>query len=319
MTPYKYGIIDATVILVRNYKAFSHSDYFNEGALVKSFIQSYFKLLDTYEVGRSILVWDQKPYHKSKILKAELGKDHFKSGRDHVSEDKVAKEVDPIKKSKLQKELDNVKIMGKAKLYLLQNLHKIGVSSINRIGWEADDLAYIYADLLKNEDGKVALFSNDSDYDYYLTPNSDYINLRFNKKVTYEDAVKKRAIEGLSLMESKMWRESMRGSHNSLKALLKDGETRPVRILKNLYESGDTSFLTSPEIFKAQLKTFDIESYPEYSEVVELFKKKLATAKIGTVDDFKSILAPLKINIDTKHYKNYLNNINSELWTNKNQ
>lgn len=301
---YEYGFIDGSIILARNFHAMKpFLKNFDYGAeqLAKSVLQSILKIArEKLQCERYFLLWDKKPYWKTEILKKDVGKSEYKTDRPKESED-------------LSKKL------GGAKMLLMCNLGKLGITSIQYQGWEADDLAYLATRQCKTRDKKSVLISFDSDWMSWVGPMTDYYNIQKNSVYTYEHVINTHPpIKGLSLFQSKSWRDSLRGSHNNLKQTVKS-EFKSVPSIKLIkaYESGNYEMFTDPNLLAAQLHTFDFSQYPDFEEVSNFLSSALKSGSVATVEELSSVLKDMNLkstSISKQSYQKYLDRLNLDQW-----
>lgn len=300
---YEYGFIDGSIFLVRNFKAMKpllKNDWCGSDQLTKSFILSILKLArEQVKCERYFILWDKKPYWKTEILKSEVGKSEYKEDR--------------------QKETEKlVKKLSEAKYSLMCNLDNLGLTQAVFKGWEADDLAYLASQQVKGRSKKSVLISYDSDWISWVDENTDYFNILHNSVYTYEYILKNHPpVKGLSLFESKAWRDSLNGSHNNLKRTRVQGEKLTTLEYYNDFHRGDYSHFDDIELFKAQLHTFDFTQYPEYNKVSHWIDHVFDHGHIATEEEFRKIRAKMNIKpkgLRSDWYMQFTESLNPDKW-----
>lgn len=301
---YEYGFIDGSIVLSRNFYAMkpllSREDVGPE-KLVASVLQSIFKIArEKLNCERYFILWDKKPYFKTSYLIQDTGKSEYKTDRRKESEYLVKK-------------------MGNAKYLLLCEAGNIGLTSIQFKGWEADDLAYLASCQCIGRDKKSVLISFDSDWESWLGPNTDYYNLRRDEVTTFDQAMRwHKPIQGYSVFQSKAFRDSMRGSHNNLKQTLKsEYKSVPSIDIIKAFERGDYHYFSDVELFKAQLRTFDITSYPDYENVSQYLKSAERDGTLLDLDGFRIVRERMHVRpnqLSTKLYLSFMQNLNPSKW-----
>lgn len=297
---YRIGFLDASIFLRRNMAAVQASlgDKATSNLVLKSIIQSIFKLArETLTCDRFILVHDKKrngSYDKSKILIQDTGFSEYKSDR---------------------KELDKktTNIYGETKYKLFQ-LNKFGIANIQVEGFESDDLVYLFSQLLINDTMKSVIISFDSDWNSWTSPKVDFYNLKHKRIYNYAKCCEiNNIIPGCSLFETKVWRDSMRGSHNNLKCTLKpEFKHYKLKELLAMYASGRTDIFSDFQLFKTQVRTFNFEAYHNYNMVKPALLNAFTSTKIGKIDDFKKFRDSNQLGIPSWRYKEFLDNINTD-------
>lgn len=301
---YEYGFIDGSIILSRNFYAMKpllSQERYGSEYLVKSVLCSIFKLArEVLDCERYFILWDKKPYWKTEFLKTDVGKSEYKTDR--------RKETDYL-----------VKKLGQAKLSLLCNGDNLGLTQVQYVGWEADDLAYLASQQCLGRNKKSVLISFDSDWISWISPNVDYYNIRRDEIFTFDHVMRfYPPIKGLDLFWSKAWRDSMKGSHNNLKLTLKPEykSTKSIEII-DAYNRGDYHHFADIDLFNAQFRTFDFKSYPDYDKVSQFLKDAEKRGKLAPLEEFRSIRQRLGLNpqqLKSELYLSYLRSININKW-----
>lgn len=293
---YDYIAFDAQYILHRNFEALKsrtkiqelvrledgegdtnimeviYTYNFNANDLVKQFFWTICKFVrEVKTCDKVILLWDRSPYHKQSLLP------DFKGSRTYTSQETLDEwdvENDPAGYLQ-EKETHRINMVkGEAKYWIINNLNQI-LPSVIHDGYEADDLAYILSTLGTK---RGAVCSADSDWMYWISPDMHYLN--FNKKEawTYEmvdeycDGNAKAL--GITNFEMKKYMDSLMCSHNDLKPTTKVKWSGFKELVQEIM-SGDFSRVDDVERFELNMKSFEIESYPDYEVVVEKLKSAL--------------------------------------------
>ena len=166
MSEYTYGIIDFELINRRNASMIKH-DELTLHELLKINIASIFKLIREYDFIIPVLLWDKKPYFKSKFI------EEYKTNRKVVTIDdldKLDKDSEDYQKKYdlITKELHKNKIISESKDYIIKNWSHFTISIIYN-GLEADDISYY---LTQITDKKSIHISKDSDWEFHCTNHS---------------------------------------------------------------------------------------------------------------------------------------------------
>lgn len=267
-----FGLIDCQWLLARNYFAIRGPEHnplpeYADRWIVSSVIQSLAKIVRELEepIDKLTLLWDTYPYHKHSILEGD-----YKSGRDYTTDEDVEEEEDPEAKALLEIKANNLKIRGRAK-WALKELGDIGIPSMYKRGYEADDLAYMVSREMLNREDNALLISIDSDWPFFCNERTRVYNP--NRKVFHDEAKVRydnNIPDDMSLYEYKSLYDSMYGSHNGLWQSCSDEHwNTPVREFMKLYkELGVVDELfKDKEMFERQLMSFDVLSYPELNKV----------------------------------------------------
>lgn len=264
---------------------------FDEHDLVKQFFWTIVKLVrDSFSCNKILLFWDKPPYHKTKILP------DFKGTRTHHSQELLDEwDIDNDPLGYLQ-EIENYrchKILSASKYWIINELDKFGMPSVIVDGFEADDLAVVFSKIYSQSGPNIksAICSSDSDWMYWIDQAVDFIS--FNKKEawTYQDVLDEcEGVPqklGISVFEIKKWMDSTFYSHNDLKRTTNLGWKEFPQLVEEV-RSGDFSNITDKVVFEKNMKSFDIESYDNYSDAV---------------DSIISVITnPVKLSTDTFYY-----------------
>ena len=293
---YDYLVVDAQLILTRNFHRVRSSGHLTKGGLVKSFLQSIVKLCREVPTNNVLTVWDRSPYHRHTMM------EDYKSDRKYYTPDDITDDLPQEEKDRIAKEIADFKLRNDVKYYLVNQSHQLGMPSILHQGYEADDLAYIS---VRNLPGKVCIASSDSDWKYLLVEGSDHYNLK-NKITSFYDMQEESGEVDLFLYKSIL--DSLYGSHNFLKDVsnLKIGVPEVIRFM----QSDDYSFTSDKELFLRQLKSFDVKNFPDFQYVCDKVKnQKVNFDKVMTDSEFSQFTIDNHISITTKYFSDHINRL----------
>lgn len=287
---YDYIFLDAQIILTRNHAittAAARKNLYNEddeefripfwvyysivSQTVTSFWYSIRRLLRAYSTGRLVFLWDKQPYFKSQIIQDIYAQDTYKT--DRVYDDSTFG-------------LTLFYARQEARRSIIAQAKKFGMNSVIHPGYEADDLAFLAARMFCNQ--KVGLASHDSDWPFYLTPNSEIINtMKFN--LTYYEEFKKTLL-GMDPYQYVIHSSSFYGSHNNLLQTVSD------KYYKQSFEKTYEMYLKGEnldELFSdwrllvAQIQSWNIYCFPEIDEVrTELWHASTDPINMGSEYDW---------------------------------
>lgn len=265
---YDYCIVDCQYFLARNYFAIlSNFDKLPDNGwamIATSVIRSLIKLRDSLEFRKMILVWDTYPYIKHQLLQGD-----YKSGRSYTTDEDVEECEDPEEKARLEIDAFNLKQRGQAK-WLLKDLSKFGLPSFYKKGYEADDLAYIISNRVKELGHSAVIVSIDSDWNYWINENVDWYSPKRGLK-TYKETLAELGLpHDLSLFEYKRLYDSFYGSHNDYYQTVTD-ENWNMSFL-NFYElfknsKNKESLFKDYNLFVNQYNALDVLNYEEHNKV----------------------------------------------------
>ena len=260
---YKYIIFDAQFILRRNSSVMRTT---NTAALTKSFYGSISKLKKAIDsTAKPILLWDSAPYHRSKIVS-------YKSDRTYYNDEEYSK-LDPesSKAKAYKRELEISKTLAASKKYIISD--KKYKSLIFR-GYEADDLSLISSTILSTAGVKAVICSSDSDWKWNTNPGIDYYKIVLHKLIKYESLLTKysKYLDNGRLYDYHAVKDSLGRGHNGIKSPLKKGTVVSPKMVADIifrlhnqlpliYQGLDT------KKFEENLRTFNIEEFPDYAEV----------------------------------------------------
>lgn len=239
--------------------------------LVKKVVYSIVKVVrDGFPCNKVILLWDLPPYHKLKWIP------DFKGDRIHHNQeylDSFDPETDPQGYLQEREEVRVEKIKNLAKFFIIDNLSKIGLPSISMIGYEADDLAYIFSQLVEKYDKsdlKSAICSVDSDWMYWISNKVDWIKHTTYEVWTMQDALNdcegKCEKYGMSIFQMKQLIDSTFYSHNGIGRITNLTWKNIDQLITNLKVKNFSDILDFDQ-YKNNMKSFEIWNYPQYEAV----------------------------------------------------
>jgi hydrogenase maturation factor len=336
MKDYKYLVFDGQYFLVRNFKALiprfnskvelkddkdGKQQYYNSTLMmsddvVKSFFYSIVKVIrDIASCRKIILCFDSAPYHKSLFL------DDYKGSRYYVTEDdllKIDREKDPLNYINIKEDIRLNEIKKEAKNFIIENFNKLGMYVLIHKGYEADDLAYLTAQHVENDNERSCLVSIDEDWSYLINKNVDWLKTNTQSIFNYEKILDRNRNYlpdmGISLFQYKAYWDSLFGSHNDLVETIKKGENIDLKeVIKNCLNE-DYSNINDIDKFKAQLKSFNINDYPEYDQVMEKIKLIETEGSIMSIDEYDYFKLMNNFKVRTEYYSNYVKEIDSTMY-----
>jgi len=345
---FKYVIFDAQYILTRNFKL--KTNYYKQSTpyivngehlvkndtplynlepdwtvsdLITSFFYSIAKFIrEQAHAQKLILCWDKYPYHRFEMIKDYKGDRHYETEEDKEGLDPVLNAEDIIT---LNLKIEELKRKQEAKYWIIKNFDRIGAPSYIKTGYEADDYAgalvkYLY----KTEpESQICLCTIDSDWDYLLLPNAVRVRPKGGHITTYEEMISKHndvlSATNLSLYQFKTIYDSLYGSHNYLQASINQEKCKEEKLtVPEIYSkilAGETEYLSNIDLFKAQVKSFDYESFPEYENVIKSFYYLDKSGKILDELEYitdEEIQSMIKAKVD--YYASFARSLNGSLY-----
>lgn len=273
---------------------------------------------------KAFIVWDQwdsniKGYYITHILKSK-----YKDDREWVTKDDAEKEglTDEEKQAILDKSA-MFDMQVKAKRWIIENLGKVGLPSIRYPGYECDQLIYVYAALLFNDNKKSVIASSDSDWSYIITPNCDHCKVGVRGKsatlITYNDFITSEIPEDLlgkiSLYDWKSYYDSIEGSHNNMRRSRRDNFDTKF-IIHNIVTRNDYTGIEDPELFKLQYSTFNLSDYPNFNRILKEFPDKLKLGSLMNEDEFVKFSEESKLGVSKSWYSKFINSLDYKLYDN---
>lgn len=332
---YFAAFVDLSYILQRNLYACSKGrnpgDY-NAGDVIRSIIQTLNKIPRDFgiNISKYILVADAySPEHQG-YYRHWLLKGSYKTSRKWMTEDmyKEIKENPNSTEKDIQKaeaELYLNEVKQEAKRILKTELKNFGVPCIWQPGWEYDDCAYLFSCLWYGipDPRKCLIITKDSDLEYSINPKVDYFKIpSYGKEpeiITYDQKYLTVPQEirdrGVSLYQYKSMLDSLGISHNDMRKTKSLKANTTQCILKIL--DGDYSLVADEELFKRQLSTFDISSFPGLEEIKTRFLNNAFTmGRLSDLEAFKEFCSAHDITgISDTYYLNFISRFDQKLFT----
>jgi 5'-3' exonuclease len=272
---------------------------------------------------KPIIVFDKSPYHKLKEL------EDYKSDRHYYSEDDLA-EIDEEKELKkwneTKEEIRIESIKREAKEWIKNNFNELGIPVLWHQGYEGDDLAYLLANQLELDGEKSAIVSIDGDWSYLINPNVDHIKLFMKKDpviISYDEMRDRdpNIPEDMSLYRYKSIIDSLYGSHNFLQPTITADSTGDIDA-KNLVlevNSGNYSHLSDIDLFQRQLRSFNIDGYPELDIVKDKLRSINETLSPLTVDQYRIFCDLTGFDVNEGYYIRTIDGYDKSLYTEENR
>lgn len=293
-------------------KYIEHHNYSVE-ELIKRFFWSIGKFTrDMCNAEKVLLLWDRAPYFKVDILGA------YKDSREYHDQselDGIDIHKDPEDYAYLQEWLSDNDKKNKAKQFIINNFDNLGMVSIYHQGYEADDLAYLCSQYLKDEDEMCAIVSSDSDWEFWGSPKVKTIKFNGSQSF-YEDKLNYaleayKAPKDLDLFTLKSYLDTFYGSHNDIRKSMINVDCyvgTQIEAIKNK----DFSNLNK-DLYEANMKSFDIYHYPEIDQVLKDIEYKIRHfGSIGTTDTKNKLLNSNGINVSDSYYETFISSLNSK-------
>ena len=296
---YNYLVVDAQLVLTRNFHRVRNSGHLTKGGLIKSFIQSIVKLCREVPTSNVILAWDRSPYHRHQMM------EDYKGDRKYYTKDDITDDLPQEEKDRIEKEINDFKLRNEVKYYLVNHSPKLGMTSLLHQGYEADDLAYIS---VRNLPGKICIASSDSDWRYLLIDGSDHYNLK-SKFTSFTDLKEESGDVDPFLYKSAL--DSLYASHNFLKDV-SNGKF-DIESVINLMQMDNYSFTSDRDLFLCQLKSFGVSKFPDYELVCEKVKKMSTDfTRVMTESEFSQFTIDNHITITNKYFTDHINRLKDE-------
>lgn len=254
----------------------------SEDEIVEKTFRSMVNTINKYKFGKLICVYDTSPYYNSDILMT-LGGITYKSDRQIMSEELINNTSDMCKKASNISLYKAAEIRKAAKKKLRRHLERIGISTISQGGYEADFIANILTDLIKEKENSCALLlSNDTDWQFYVKENVDFSDCNGNI-VSFEEMSNKLNIPECNnnifnnLYLYKATHDSMFGNHNALIKTVKNSinECDEHDVLESLNNGNFENLFDNIELFKVQYKSFLYWTFPYYDDILKKCKAEI--------------------------------------------
>lgn len=317
MKRYKYAFVDGNYFLHRNFCAsggvsgIEMDDYF-PNRLVASVTSSILSITGEFLIDKIIILWDTPPYNKVEFLKTK-----YKAGRYYMTVED-AEEIDDegereVALANAKNFLKRTEAKNKMKL-----LGQIGLPSVYRQGYEADDLIYILGKYCSEHQEEYLAISRDSDWMYWITECGTWYEPKKEVLLTYDEVVKQENInKGMSLFRYKTLYDSFYGSHNALvKTVTDEAWNIDQHILFDKFEKeGFTD-----EIFedidgaRLQIKSFDFTQYPDYNYLESVYESLSSIGTAPSLSRIPEVSNELLVDFNSDKFKHYYNTLDQKLF-----
>ena len=336
MNKYEKAYIDGSFLITRNLWVVTKGkkiEDMNPGDVLKVSIQTINKLSKTWGIGadKVCLIFDEWDKSLGGYIRSWLIKDHvaYKGSRKFVTEQdledmKKDPKVNEKEIKKAERELAIGKIKFEAKRLMKEEFKKIGIPYFSWPGYEFDDIVTLAS---INGYGKRTkpdvIVTKDSDLTWSLMPGVDFFRLPTNgskpEVITYQDMIVKVPQElrdkGVSLYWYHAYCDSLgiTGHNDNLKTIKRgrDGTKTILNILDGCYDD-----VKNVEAFLAQMKSFDLPSFPEVDKVNRMIEEDFNTAgHLGTVREFNEVCKCTGIEgIRDEYYSDFIGRLDQKLY-----
>lgn len=356
MAYYKYLAVDAQSILYKAFAATKGLGHFNSSFLQLTFFRSIKKILieldeeEGISIGKVLLLWDKRPYYRASLV------DDYKGTRTYYTEDDLELDWDDmelswedvsyllpgkspndwsesdlspdviknLKLDKLRRHKEHVareiylfEQFGQAKYNILVNFSKVGLPSIIREGFEADDIAYTISRTITDP---VLLCTVDSDWLAYITTSTHYWQPKRQELTTYSDVCQlffgQPQETNITVHEFKSYMDSLQGNHNDLESCITDeaDELRWVDLIPLIKSNGPDQYVTDKKLFSQNFSTFQIETFPNYNALVNDIKQATLAGDLPDTSDFAINPSLMAIPVPQGEYSVMSRYLNKELF-----
>lgn len=302
---YQFALIDWSWLASRSQFVISagkHAGDYVAGEVIRLCFQTVAKLTNQLGVtfDKAIFIhdkWDPNynGYYRHYLLNGE-----YKDSREYIDElaveRKRAEGASEEEIKKLEDEAYFNRVRMNAKYTVMRDLTII--PSLYVSGLECDDIMGIFANLYTSDDPSKkpsVLISKDSDFKRFLLPGVDFF--KFPKKGeeahiwTYQEALEEVPQNlrdaGLSLYWYHCLEEALGSGHNDVKSPRKS-HTRVDKVIEDIVLRNDYSDIEDMDMFKRQMNSFDLSTFPMYQEAVDMITSKFMTiGRIPTITEFR--------------------------------
>lgn len=347
---YKYFIVDAQLVLTRCYYMLKDSDRFG----IKSLAESVFYLVAkaVKSVGgaqKVILLWDKYPYHKNEIVSGS-----YKGDRKYLTEDDLDptievtdadihrmkiylqlpadEKLDPkwdefkpiMDKINKMQELEKERKKAAAKYYIINHYGNMGMPSLIREGWEADDWCQFISEYLEGDSEISCSYTTDGDWPWFVTDSLHFIKIpKKGNELTIMDRQAVLNIMPLEVRDMKFLHyrailDSLAGGHNNLQATIKKGITRKKSwgmIIEDIVKNDNLDeYVDDIEQYKINLKTHDLHSFPDADLVKQEVTNIHTIGNVMSKDEFEEYRMMNGIGIYSNYYSEFISGLNKELY-----
>jgi len=330
---YKFMLIDGSYFLTRYFMASRYNDDFCKESLSRMFFYGIAKYLrDYHSADKIIIAWDRwspdvEGYFRSAIINEYKGDRVYETEEGQKQlEEQLAKDQEKSeeeKKAELEAYELNVKlnkIKSQAKYWIIDQFKRFGIPSFYKPGYEADDIAKVFSDYLEDDDRKSCIVSVDSDWDYLINKNVDHVHPKTGKVVTYnnimeqEEWVPKKL--DISLYKFKSFIDSLYGSHNHI-IESHNAETtmcQPHEVVIGSILKGEDKFIGDKGLFEANMKSFEIENFPEFDKLQKMMYFIDKTGEIAPSNEFANFSLLNGLGIQEAYYSRFVSTLDTRLY-----
>lgn len=344
---YSICLVDMSYILYRNIFSISAGKKpgeYNSGDVIRCTIQTLNKLPRDWGVSfdKCIMIYDRWHPDYQGYIRTNMLKGAYKDSRGDIEEAKgkadplstyMTKEkyekmkADPdISQDDLEKAYEKLyfnEVKYDAKWNMVKGLKNFGVPCLGVAGYEFDDLAYIAAMMMYDENAKPSVIvTKDSDLQYCLTPKMDYFKLPTRGSepeiITYNQMYSTIPAElrgKISLYKYKAILDSAGEGHNGMRKTRKDRVNLTEMVLHVLND--DYSDFEDPDLFKLQLSTFDVGKFPGIEEAKRTVRDLFPTAgKLGSLQEFHDFCDKYQVEgISDRYFTEFISRFDQKMYT----
>lgn len=339
MTSNKYGkaYIDGSFLITRNLRVATRNkeiEEMNPGDVLRITIQTLNKLARDWgiTVDKLCLIFDEWDKDLGGYIRTWMIKDYvaYKGSRKYINEQMLEEmKADPnvtedeIKKA--ERELAVSKVKFEAKRLMKEEFNLIGIPYFSYPGYEFDDIATLASINGYGRRGKPdVIVTKDTDLTWSLAPDVDFFKLPTNgstpEVITYNDMIKcipqQLQDRGLGLYWYHAYCDSLgiTGHNDNIKTIKKgrDGTQAILNIMDGNFDDVDLV-----DAFKAQMKSFDLSTFPNISEVNRMIEQDFETrGHLGTVEEFREFCNRNKVEgIYDNYYSSFIRRLDQKCYS----
>ena len=335
---YGLAFIDGSWLLTRNLYITTKDKAIEEmdpADTIRLTLQTISKLSRVWGITaqKIIIVWDKWSKIYGGYIRSWMLKDFvtYKGSRKFVTE-RVIEEMksDPtITQEQIDaavRELAISRIKFKAKDIMMHDFPKIGIGSYYYDGFEFDDIVSIASFQLYSTEGLPnVIITKDSDLQYSTCPNCVWMcppsgGATEPTIVKYEDMYYKIPEElrkrGMSLYNYNAFMNAAGFiGHNDM-GVSKRKYSDPVQTILGVLD-GDYSGIENKDMFEAQLRSYNLSTFPGFNIVKEDISKFSTDGHFGTLNDFHEFCETNKITgISDSYYNGIISKFDQKLFSN---
>jgi hypothetical protein len=325
-------------ILYRNAHAISGGKGVGEytsGEIIRITIQTLNKVARDYGItaDKFIFIYDKWDtsfggYYRTYLLNG-LYKDD-RADNYITSEDVEILKQDPLSTPKKIEEAEKKCYFNstcrEAKHVMIQDLKNFGLPCLGLEGWEFDDLAWLSACILFDNQSldqkNSVIITKDSDLQYSLTPQMDYFKIPTGgskpRTITYQEmynTIPDSLKERVSLYEYRAYLEALGDGHNNMRKTKKGGVNSEEAI--NHILDGNYDDIEDKEMFDIHMKTFNICEFPRFEEAVNIIKTQFSTVgRLGSISEFHKFCSKYKVEgISDRYFTEFISRFDPRLFS----